>query len=205
MITNGLPNVAYLQNSSLINLKKDDENNLVKYITTIVSKFAVSLNLVRPLTITQSYEIALTILEKYYYYKPEDILIFIELCKRGKYGQWYEGFDIVKFMDKLNQYDDERMNAFQLYDNSKYKVSEKVQLTEKGKEAIEAMKKATSTEKVLTKLDLYDIEMRTKVNNAWKEFNKIGEGQDSEWGLRSKRFISHNGKMISFDEYLKTI
>ena len=51
----------------------------------------------------------------------------------------------------------------------------------------------------------YQIELKNKVNNAYKEFNKIGEGQDSEWGLRSKRFISQNGKMISFDEYLKTI
>ena len=69
-----------------------------------------SMNLARPMNATQILDLTDTIIEasEEDNLSMEDVMIFLQKLTRGEYGPMYESMDIPKFMEKFEQYREER-------------------------------------------------------------------------------------------------
>lgn len=114
LILDGRPNFeVYRGSESLSFIKKSkSEAYLISTLSALISNFTNSINLTRNLNASQIIEISVTIMEKYYYFKIEDLIAFFQMCKTGLLGSFYEGIDIIKVFDKLSQFESIRMGYF---------------------------------------------------------------------------------------------
>ena len=71
-----------------------------------------SVNVGQPLTKYQVKEIAIEILNVFYYLSMTEICFVLRRAKRGEYGQLYGVLNIVAILDWFNQYAEERAQKF---------------------------------------------------------------------------------------------
>ena len=94
------------------------EDNMKKTIVVILEDLVNYFNVARPMTIDQIVDLAYEILPSFKYHKFEEILMFCEGIKKGKWGKVYERFDASIFWEFFEKYEENR-NSWIEYDNTK--------------------------------------------------------------------------------------
>ena len=91
-------------------LAKQDLGQTVKILAVALTLAFEGMNLTRPMNAFQILDLAEVIVEESESDKLalQDVLIFLQKLSRGHYPGLYEGIDGVKFMERFNQYRDER-------------------------------------------------------------------------------------------------
>jgi len=91
-------------------LAKQDLGQTVKIIAVALTLAFESMNLTRPMNAFQILDLSEVLIEESESDKLalQDVLIFLQRLTRGYYPGLYEGLDSVKFMERFNQYRDER-------------------------------------------------------------------------------------------------
>lgn len=82
----------------------------VQVISVAISLSLQSINLKRPMTTGQVFDLAEAIIEDAAHdnISFEDIMLFLQKMVRGEYGEMYESMDVPKFMHWFGQYRDAR-------------------------------------------------------------------------------------------------
>lgn len=95
-------------------LAKRDLEGTIKIIAVALTLAFESMNLTRPMNAFQILDLSEVILEESESDKLSipDLLIFLQKLTRGHYPGLYEGMDAVKFLERFNQYRDERWQEF---------------------------------------------------------------------------------------------
>jgi len=85
----------------------------IKTIAVALTLAFETMNLSRPMQAFQILDLAEAIVDEAESDKLsiEDLMIFLQRMTRGEYQGLYEGIDIPKFMERFNQYRDERWDA----------------------------------------------------------------------------------------------
>ncbi len=93
---------------------QQDLGQTVKIIAVALTLAFESMNLTRPMNAIQILDLAEMIVEESESDKLafQDVLLFLQKLTRGHYPGLYEGIDAVKFMERFNQYRDERFQEF---------------------------------------------------------------------------------------------
>lgn len=91
-------------------LAKQDLGSTVKLVAVALTLAFESMNLTRPMNAFQILDLSEVIIEESESDKLSipDLLIFLQRLTRGQYPGLYEGIDAAKFMERFNQYRDER-------------------------------------------------------------------------------------------------
>lgn len=94
-------------------MSKIDLPGTVQVISVGISLALESINLKRPMTSGQVFDLAEAIIDESDSdnLSLEDLLLFLQKLTRGEYGEMYESLDVPKFMMKFGQYRDERWDA----------------------------------------------------------------------------------------------
>lgn len=101
------------------------EDNMKKTIVVILEDLVNYFNVARPMTIDQIVDLAYEILPSFKYHKFEEILMFCEGIKKGKWGKVYERFDASIFWEFFEKYEENR-NSWIEYDNTKDNYKETI-------------------------------------------------------------------------------
>lgn len=113
---NGNPNFGLIFKIPLSDriaaMAEKDFPNTVQIISVAIASAMESINLQRPMTNSQIFDLAEAIIDeaKSDNLSIEDLMLFLQQLVRGKYETFYEGIDIPKFMDRFGKYRDERWN-----------------------------------------------------------------------------------------------
>ena len=109
------------RSSRLPELIKSTPIEIAAAITVSLTNAFESMNLSRPMNVSQILDLTDAILESSLedYLSLEDLILFLQGLVRGKYGAMYESMDIPKFMEKFEQYRIERHRA---YESLKYEA-----------------------------------------------------------------------------------
>ncbi len=101
------------RSSRLPELIKSCPKEIAASITVSLGFAFESMNLSRPMSVSQILDLTDAILESSAedYLSLEDVLLFLQGLVRGKYGKLYESMDIPKFMDFYEIYREERHQA----------------------------------------------------------------------------------------------
>lgn len=96
-------------NVQLSKLRKENPQEMEKAILLLLGDLAKSLNMGdKGLTEHMLDELAIFIPQDFYWLHLEDIYLFCQHVKRGKFGKMYESLNTVKLMGYLEQYDQDR-------------------------------------------------------------------------------------------------
>ena len=109
-------------------LVKADYKKASAICLTSIAMALETMNLVRPMSNNQVIDLVDTILETCSEdnLAIEDLVLFLQKLIRGEYGSNYESMDIPKFMEKFEQYREERHKAlinFREEEHSQFKGS----------------------------------------------------------------------------------
>jgi hypothetical protein len=103
-------------------IAKRDLGEAIKVITVGLTMAFETMNLARPMQAFQVLDLAEMIVDE----APtdslavEDLMIFLQKLTRGHYPGLYEGMDIPKFMERFNQFRDERFNEWKRIRDEKH-------------------------------------------------------------------------------------
>ena len=94
-------------------MAKENYEQTISVVTVGLTVAFESMNLIRPMSNGQIIDLADAIIDSSSEdnLSLEDIVLFLQGLTRGKYGVLYESMDIPKFMEKLEQYREERHTA----------------------------------------------------------------------------------------------
>lgn len=90
-----------------------DLGQTIKILSVALTLCFETMNLSRPMQAFQILDLAEIIVDESKSDKLaiEDVMLFCQKLTRGEYPNLYEGMDIPKFMERFNQYRDERWNT----------------------------------------------------------------------------------------------
>ena len=96
---------------SLAIIKKDEgEEKAIDLIIVWLISLNEFVNFSRKMGESQIEEVAIYILQDYYYFKMSDIYLIITMIKKGEFGQLYESLDGVKILGFFEKYAKDRAN-----------------------------------------------------------------------------------------------
>lgn len=97
----------------IVAMSKIDFENTVQVLSVSIGLAFESVNLKRPLTNSQIFDLAEAIIDDADSdgLSLEDLLLFLQRLTRGEYGEMYESMDVAKFMLKFGEYRDARWEA----------------------------------------------------------------------------------------------
>lgn len=98
---------AMSQEHQISFLKKDDPMQLEMLISMMVSLLADQFNVKASFNDIQIVDCTLSIIKKYWYLRPEEILYAFKQAKMGVYGSAYNKLDTPTILEWLHKYDTE--------------------------------------------------------------------------------------------------
>ena len=122
---NGTVNFAALRDipveQRMYALAKKDLGMTVKLVAVAITLAMESMNLTRPMNAIQILDLAEVVIEESESDKLsiQDLLIFLQKLTRGHYPGLYEGMDSLKFLERFNQYRDERWDEMRALRDAK--------------------------------------------------------------------------------------
>jgi hypothetical protein len=125
---------------SIVSIKRDNGEIVAQALVTVfVTDFLKNFNVVRPMSVEQVVSCVKTIMDKYYYFKPEDFKYCFDNVLFGHYGQ--DG----KVLDRI----DTATILKWLTIHSNQRIEEAESFSEKNHEEIKSQKTLVVSEKIL--------------------------------------------------------
>lgn len=110
------------QEERIYSVAKRDLGSAVKLVAVAITLAMEGMNLTRPLTAFQILDISETVIEESESDSLTfpDLMLFLQRLVRGYYPGLYEGIDQLKFMERFNQYRDERFEEMKKMRDEKH-------------------------------------------------------------------------------------
>jgi len=99
------PALALSTGEQLSVLGKQDKKVLLKALSVLITQLRQSLNVGKNLDTLQVYECASLLMEKYWYFRLEELVYVFKQVKLGKYGKVYDRLDVQVISEWLHLYD----------------------------------------------------------------------------------------------------
>lgn len=152
------------QQHQLSYFKKSDPMVAEMVISTLVELIAEQFNVKETFSDIQIVDCTLSIIERFWYLRPEEIMYAFKQAKLGKYGPVYNRLDTPTILNWLHRYDTEdRMQQVENQRNS-FKISEnepQINIIEAYQKELEAQQKNGGTPTIV----LEDREKRQKAQD----------------------------------------
>ncbi len=159
-----------INGTQISQLKKESPDVLSRAMINLLFNVSDSLNITNKPSEIQCVEIAVAILEKYWFVKLEEICLVLKKAKYGEYGELYNRLDIQTVFNWIERYlsSEERIRYIEVQASEyKKKDKERIEMTDEVREKFREV-----YEKFIEKFPPNKIKERTVKNDKFTSYEK---------------------------------
>lgn len=136
---------------SLAKIRKSDPEIAKEVVIEFITDFVQFLNVGKSMNVSQINQTSILMLQYFPHLNLADLKLFFERMKIGQFGKFYDRVDGQLILEKLDEYNQERMNEFEAIRIAEHQVAKKTDFQTGGyhPDVIAAMMKAAGDKKPL--------------------------------------------------------
>jgi len=197
VIASNLPSIA--------NIKKSDPDLAIEVIIEFITDLVEFLNVGKIMNIKQIDQTAEYILQYFPHFNLADLRLFFDKMKLGHYGKFYDSVDGQLVLSKMEEYNQDRMNEFEII---KLRLDrEEIKNNPIGEgyhpDVILAIKNAIGVKKPFVQTPTVRVPSDGEVfhQRCLKQFDNLFRKYGKK--LSSVRFLSIGNKLITVDAFIE--